>query len=293
VGHHEPGISARAASEGVLRVGAGLFLAVIAVALTFYNPSWFAAATALVGLLAAREWHRLVRRPELRDAADRKPVHVQTVLTAVTIALVLASLLLHQAAAGLGLLVLGACLSFFLAGRAGDNPLWHGAGLLYIGIPCACLVALQALAPHGSTLVLGLFLIIWATDTGALVFGRLIGGAKLAPMISPGKTWAGTIGGSLTGALVYALYIAVLGFDVAAAFAFGLAFSLVAHAGDLLESKIKRHFGTKDTGGLIPGHGGMLDRIDSMLAAAPVMALLVFGLPLLGINFNPLFGGRL
>lgn len=285
-GGHHGGIAARRASEGALRLFVGLFLAVVAVALTFYNPKLFAAATALIGLLAAREWHRLVRRPELRAGADRRPMHVQTILTGVSIAAAMVALLWSAAWIAFALLVAGAMASFLLALREGDNPAWHGIGVLYIGVPCVALAALQGRAPHGSTLVLGLFLIIWATDTGALVFGRLIGGAKLAPVISPAKTWAGTIGGSISGALVYALYIAVLGFNVAAGLVFALAFSIVAHAGDLLESRVKRHFGAKDSGGMIPGHGGVLDRIDSMLAAAPVMALLVFGL-----HFNPLFGG--
>jgi phosphatidate cytidylyltransferase len=283
---HPERLAARPASEAVLRVGVGLFLAVVAVALTFYNPNWFAAATALVGLLAGREWHRLVRRPELREDAEAKPLHLQTILTGAAIGLAMAALLLGQALAACGVLAAGALASLLLALSDEDNPLWHGIGVLYVGAPCLALVALQSRASHGSTVVLGLFLIIWATDTGALVFGKLIGGAKLAPAISPAKTWAGTIGGSFTGALVYALYIAVLGFHVAAGFVFALAFSIVAHAGDLLESRVKRHFGAKDSGGLLPGHGGILDRIDSMLAAAPVMALLVFGL-----HFNPLFGG--
>jgi phosphatidate cytidylyltransferase len=132
-----------------------------------------------------------------------------------------------------------------------------------------------------------MFLIVWATDTGALVFGKLIGGRKLWPAVSPGKTWAGTIGGSLTAAFVFALYILFFGFPVGAALAFALALSVVAHLGDLLESWVKRRFGTKDTGGLIPGHGGVLDRMDSMFAASVVLALLVFW-----GHLNPMFGGH-
>jgi phosphatidate cytidylyltransferase len=105
--------------------------------------------------------------------------------------------------------------------------------------------------------------------------------------LSPGKTWAGTIGGSITAALVFGLYIAILDFAVVPAMAFALAFSVIAHLGDLFESLVKRRFGYKDSGGLIPGHGGVLDRVDSLLACSMVMALLVFGL-----HFNPLFGGR-
>ena len=285
--HHAGPATRRSASEGLLRVFFGLFLAAVAVALTFNNPKWFAAVTVLMGLLAAREWHRLVRPQAQRAAIEGRVLHAQTALTTLAITLAVTALLVRQPLAAFGLLVAGAAACFALGRLQDDNPLWHGGGVLYIGIPCLSLVALQALAPHASTIVLGLFLIVWGTDTGALVCGKLIGGRKLAPAISPGKTWAGTIGGSLTGALIYALYIAVLGFNALLAFLFALVFSVVVHAGDLFESYVKRRFGTKDSGGLIPGHGGALDRLDSTFAAAPAMALLVFGL-----SFNPLFGGH-
>jgi len=161
--------------------------------------------------------------------------------------------------------------------------------VLYIGVPALSLLALHLYpvdhAPHPQ-LVVGFFLLVWATDTGALIFGKLIGGKKLAPSISPGKTIAGTLGGSLCAAIVYGLYIGFYGFSVLPAMLFAFVFSAVAHGGDLLESFVKRRFGRKDSGSLIPGHGGVLDRVDSTFAAAPVMALLVFV-----AGLNPLFGG--
>ena len=119
------------------------------------------------------------------------------------------------------------------------------------------------------------------------MFGKLIGGKKIAPKLSPGKTWAGTIGGSITASMVFGLYIALFGFNAALAMVYAFVFSFVAHGGDLFESLVKRRFGYKDSGGLIPGHGGVLDRVDSLFAASVVLALLVFGL-----HFNPMFGGR-
>jgi phosphatidate cytidylyltransferase len=159
--------------------------------------------------------------------------------------------------------------------------------VFYLGLPALALVALRLFPAQGSLKVLGLFLIVWATDTGALVFGKLIGGKKIAPRISPGKTWAGTIGGSITAAAVFGLYVAFFSFNMPLAMLFAFVFSFAAHGGDLFESLVKRRFGTKDSGGLIPGHGGVLDRMDSMFAASVVLALLVFGL-----HFNPLFGGH-
>jgi phosphatidate cytidylyltransferase len=281
------GQAVRTASEGVLRVLFGVFLAVIAVALTFGKPVWFAVVTALAMTLAAREWHRMVRTPLERDTADQQPLLLQTAVTGATIALAMAALLLHQIPVAFLLLALGATVAYVLAHLRGDNPLWHAGGVVYVGLPALALVGLKGLAPQGPQTVLGLFLIVWATDTGALVFGKLIGGAKLAPRLSPGKTWAGAIGGSVTAATVFGLYIAFFGFHALSAMLFAFVFSFVAHGGDLFESLVKRRFGYKDSGGLIPGHGGALDRLDSLFAASMVLAILVFGL-----HFNPLFGGH-
>ena len=187
------------------------------------------------------------------------------------------------------LLVIGAVVAYFLALQRDDNPLWHAVGVLYIGLPALALVGLRVLPAksQGIWLVLGLFAIVWATDTGALIFGKLIGGKKLAPKLSPGKTWAGTIGGTVTALVVFLPFVAIFAVNAFSALAFAAGLSVVAHLGDLLESAIKRYFGYKDSGGLIPGHGGMLDRVDSLFAASVAMALVVFGL-----HFNPLSGGH-
>ena len=277
----------RSASEGVLRVLFGVFMAVLAVALVLTSPLWFAVVIVLMVLFAAREWHRLVRSPPQRAIADMQPIHVQTAVTAATVALAVTALMLHQPLIAFALIVVGAVASFVLAQRRDDNPAWHAFGVLYLGLPALALSGLREFAAQGALTVLGLFLIVWATDTGALVFGKLIGGTKLWPAVSPGKTWAGTIGGSVTAMAVFSLYIAFFSFNVAAALSFALGLSIVAHLGDLFESWVKRRFGTKDSGGLIPGHGGVLDRMDSMFACSVVLALLVFGL-----HVNPMFGGH-
>jgi phosphatidate cytidylyltransferase len=279
--------SRRTGSEAFLRVLFGVFLAVIAIALVFYSPDWYAAVTVLVALFGAREWHRMVRSPAQREAADLRPVHIQTALTAGAIACAVAALVLRQVPLAFVLLAVGAVAACFLSRRRDDNPLWHAGGVIYIGLPSLALVALRVYPPQGALVVMGLFLIVWATDTGALVFGKLIGGRKMAPRLSPGKTWAGTIGGSVTAAVVFGLYIAFFGFNLWLAMLFAFVFSFAAHGGDLFESLVKRRFGYKDSGGLIPGHGGVLDRMDSMFVASIVLALLVFGL-----HLNPLFGGH-
>ena len=285
----------RSGGEMVLRVVFGIFMAFVALGLAVVSdPRPFALVTLLLILFAAREWHRLVRRPELRaliegNKANMRPFHIQTIITTAAIGLGMAAVLLHVVWAGLALLVIGAVASFVWAQRMQDNPAWHAAGVFYLGLPALALVALRIFptSAAGTWTIVGLFLIVWSTDTGALVFGKLIGGKKLWPAVSPGKTWAGTIGGTLAAMVVYALFAALLSVSPGPSLLFAAGMSVVAHLGDLLESGLKRHFGTKDSGGLIPGHGGALDRMDSMLLASVVLALLVFGL-----HVNPMFGGH-
>jgi phosphatidate cytidylyltransferase len=151
--------------------------------------------------------------------------------------------------------------------------IWPCMGVWYIGLTIVALIWLRGADDAGWDDVLFLLLVVWATDIAAYLAGRLIGGPKLAPAISPGKTWSGAIGG-LAGALVVGWVAAPGGFGLAVA----AALSVVAQAGDLMESAIKRHFGVKDSGKLIPGHGGLLDRLDGVLTAAPAAALLALAM---------------
>ncbi len=256
----------------------GIVLAGVAILALSYAPGYFAGLVVAMTILAAYEWHRMV--------AMGSTYRVETAVTAVSVAIAAAALLLTRSAwPALILLAAGALAAVLLAVRRGQNPFWQALGVIYLGLPALALVSLRAFPNRGALVIVGLFLIVWATDTGALIFGNLIGGPRLAPKLSPSKTWAGTIGGSATAALVFGLYILLLGgvFWIGALFA--LFFSAVAHAGDLFESFVKRRFGIKNSGALIPGHGGVLDRMDSTLSASVALALLVFL-----AHFNPLFG---
>lgn len=284
-----PARAQRSGGETALRIFFGIFLGLVAIALAvmpWYTP--FVMATVLVMMFAAREWHRMVRSPAQREIADNQPIHVQTAVTVGAIIFSVTAICFEQVVIALALLVIGAVAAYVLAQRRADNPAWHAVGVLYIGLPALALVTLRVLSPNGILLIVALFIIVWATDTGALVFGKLIGGKKMAPGISPGKTWAGTIGGTVAALAVFAPYAAMLASNLAVALGFALVLSVVAHLGDLLESAIKRQFGFKDSGGLIPGHGGMLDRADSLFAASVVFAILVFG-----FGFNPFFGAAI
>lgn len=149
-------------------------------------------------------------------------------------------------------------------------------GLPYIGCGAAALAWLRADGDVGRAEVYFLVLLVWASDIGAYTVGRVIGGPRLAPAISPNKTWSGAIGG-LVVAVVVALatcFMIQAPGSLVASVGMAAALSIVAQAGDLFESAIKRHAGAKDSGHLIPGHGGLLDRLDALLAAAPVAAVL-------------------
>jgi len=160
------------------------------------------------------------------------------------------------------------------------------AGIPYAGIGGLSLLWLRLQPGSGFTDTMFLVFVIWSTDVGAYVTGRIFGGPKMAPKISPGKTWSGSAGGFIAAGLFGALLAGGFrGFNLAA-LPDACLLSVFAQAGDLLESAIKRKLGVKDSGRSIPGHGGLFDRLDGFLTAAPVAAILALGahggLPLWG-----------
>jgi phosphatidate cytidylyltransferase len=175
-------------------------------------------------------------------------------------------------------LVLAASTGMALEWRAmirGRGAGWlSAAGLAYILPAAVALLWLRAPEPGGFGAVLFVLCVVWASDIGAYMVGRLVGGPKLAPAVSPGKTWSGACGGLVAAALVGVAAAKLAGGAPRAALISAAALGVVAQAGDLLESALKRHFGVKDSGHLIPGHGGLLDRLDAVLLAAPAAALL-------------------
>lgn len=154
--------------------------------------------------------------------------------------------------------------------RRRPMPALRAFGILYIAVPCVALISLRA-DGQGEYWILWLFLVVWATDIGAYAFGRTFGGPKLAPSVSPNKTWSGAIGGLVSAVLFSLPMVAVIdGLDILPDIALAAGLSAVSQAGDLFESGLKRCFGVKDSGSLIPGHGGLFDRLDGLLVAAPL-----------------------
>ena len=158
----------------------------------------------------------------------------------------------------------------------GGRIMWLFCGLFYIIVPCGALIYLRSNPAAGMETLIWLLAVVWATDTAAYGAGRLIGGPKLSPVISPNKTWAGLLGGLGAAGIVGALTAVILDKDGVMVLAMSsVAIGLVSQAGDLAESWVKRHFRVKDTSTIIPGHGGLFDRVDGLLAAA--VAVVVIG----------------
>jgi phosphatidate cytidylyltransferase len=182
---------------------------------------------------------------------------------------------------GLAMLAASFLLTAMATGRIGADrgarraPVTFAAGIVMIGAALLSLLYLRDDRTIGFANVMFLMVVVWATDVGAYMFGRLLGGPRLVPLVSPAKTWAGAAGGVLA-AIAAGLLAARLfgaGYDLRAAWA-ALGLGLFAQCGDLGESWLKRRRGLKDSSRIIPGHGGLLDRLDGVLASAPAAALL-------------------
>lgn len=272
------GVLAQAVARLRVRVLSALVLAPPVLGAVVYGPPFFDVLVAAGAVILAWEWSRLCGGPA--------PGAMGLVLGGALLTAVVAAAL-ERPGVSLAILLLGFAAVFGVAAAlvrgaapeegtgAPDRRLWLAAGVLYIGVPCVALEWMRADAVLGRDIVLWLFAVVWAADSGSYGFGRLIGGPKLAPAISPKKTWAGLLGGIACAGAAGAATAAVLGNNgVAPPAAFGAVLGTVAQGGDLAESWIKRRFGVKDAGTIIPGHGGLLDRVDGLMAAAVVTALI-------------------
>ncbi len=250
-----------------LRILSALVLAPIAIAAAWFGWPWLPILTAMAGAVMAWEWARLCHAGRLGASG--------VVLIGVVLGAVAA-----QAAAGVGVAVglslVGAAIVCWMAQREhGGDAQWLALGALWVGIPCVLLLWLARPDDIGPRTVLWIFAVVWATDIGAYAIGRRFGGPLLAPRWSPRKTWAGLIGGAGCAALAGWGTARVLGSSAVLPLVLASAgLAIVGQFGDLAESAAKRRFGVRDSSGLIPGHGGLLDRLDGLLAVIPAVALL-------------------
>ena len=235
-----------------------------------YAGGWVFAVLVGVGVvLLANEWDRLCGGDGLGGIVGLLQGGV------LLAAVVLAGAGLFFAAGVV--VVLGAGGAALVAPQFGRGRLWPVAGMVYFAAPAIAILWLRAEPEAGRQSVLWVLALVWATDVGAIVVGRTLKGPRLAPRISPAKTWSGFFGGLAGAVLVGASAAWLTGFASATVLMVvsgGLA--VVSQIGDLIESAVKRHYGVKDSGALIPGHGGILDRLDGLLLVAPVTAVLAW-----------------
>jgi phosphatidate cytidylyltransferase len=157
-----------------------------------------------------------------------------------------------------------------------DKKKWRLIGFFYIAIPLYCAVAIRIL---DNEILFWMFAIIWATDIFAFFAGRSLGGNKIAPEISPNKTWSGLIGGVVASMGIGLISAMIFPGSILFFLIISILISIVEQISDLLESKFKRIFGVKDSGDIIPGHGGVLDRLDGMILVAPLVWIIIFLFP--------------
>jgi phosphatidate cytidylyltransferase len=249
------------------RVLSAITLAPLPIAAIWFGSPWLPLLTAVAGAVMAWEWGRLCRGGRFGATG--------VVLVGVVL-VTIATATLTTLGLAVGFALLGACVVFWSArGRTDFHPKWTAFGSLWVTLPCICLLWLARGDPNGRATLLWVLAVVWATDIGGYVVGRTLGGPRLAPRWSPRKTWAGLAGGAACAALAgWATALWLGNSPVLPLVLLSAGLAIVEQFGDLAESLAKRRFGVKDSSGLIPGHGGLLDRVDGLLAVIPVVALL-------------------
>ena len=249
------------------RIISGAILAGLAYAIAWTGPGAFALLILAIAVVLSWEWGRMVR-----GVSTDLAFYVHAACLAVAIALTV----FGYAALSLAVIVTGSIILVPLV--FGSGAVLSALGMFYVGLPAVALLWLRMSEPYGFAAILFLFAVVWSSDIAAYASGRLIGGPKLWPRVSPNKTWAGLMGALAAGSAAGAIAAALVAAPLLRLVLIGLALSFVAQAGDLAESALKRVFGRKDASDLIPGHGGFMDRMDSIVAAAVAAALLALAL---------------
>ena len=251
------------------RVVSAAIIAPIVLALVIVDVWTFAFLAAVSAVLMALEWRDLISA-----RFDQTAGNLAGMAAGGAAVLVILMMALGWAELALLLALFCASSSGLIATVASGSAFWTIIGVLYISLPMLALVWLRALPEHGLAMTIWLLMVVWAADIVAYFTGRGIGGPRLAPSISPGKTWSGFCGGMAGAVVIGALVTLVNGpFRILTALLLAVGVSVAAQVGDLAESAIKRRAGLKDSGTLIPGHGGLFDRVDGLLFAAPLLAI--------------------
>lgn len=249
----------------LVRALSALVLLPVAVFIVYLGGWFFCALVVAAGFLILREWRRMTGAggPRWLLAVEGGVLALASILLEVGNV----SAMFLAAAGGLGLVAA-------LAKLAGSRAGWRVLGLLYVLAPALSALWLREVPETGFALCVWALALVWATDIGAYLVGASFGGPKLWPAVSPKKTWSGLVGGMALAAGVSVLLGLALDLELGAIWLalMGAVLALLAQAGDILESAIKRHFDVKDSGSLIPGHGGVMDRVDGLVFVMPVVA---------------------
>lgn len=250
------------------RFVSGLILGVVALAMLVASPLTLAVLATLIAAVMSWEWGGLVRDNGF-DAAG--VTHIVIALAAGALAT------MGSTGYAIAIAMAGAILVALLAARSKTIAL-SALGVLYTCLPIIALIWLRR-DELGLAATLFVLLVVIATDTGAYFTGRAIGGPKLWPAVSPKKTWSGLIGGVTAAMLVAAIFplVSATGYWPWL-IPLGAILALTGQGGDLAESALKRHFSRKDASNLIPGHGGFMDRMDGVVAAGAVAAVIAFAI---------------
>ena len=254
----------RSLSEAGVRTISALVLAPFVLAATYVGTPLFELLVAAAALAMSWEWSRMCNAGRFEAAGG---VFAATVLLALALG--------ATGGYDIAVVVLGTgAVATAITARAGGagHPGWTTVGVIAVGVCCLALIWLRTAPVAGMAAIFWLLGTVWATDIGAYVTGRLVGGPRLAPRISPNKTWAGLLGGVVCAASWGAAWGALTDAGMAGAVVISAITAVVAQVGDLGVSAVKRRFGVKDASRLIPGHGGMLDRVDGFLLTAPAIA---------------------
>jgi len=249
-----------------VRVVSALVLAPVALAAVWFGGWVFALLLAIAAVLMSMETTRLL-------FGTASPLAAAPLAVTALLAIVLSAMGLPAAAVALA----AAGMAFSLAARSWKaEPLWPAfIAFPYVVLPLVALIWLRGDEAYGLAAIFWLLTMVWAVDICAYFAGRFIGGPKLAPRISPKKTWAGLIGGMVGAVIVSVGFSLWLGMGMPVLLAIvALGLTILEQAGDFAESAMKRRAGVKDSGALIPGHGGILDRVDGLIAVVLGAALL-------------------
>ncbi len=257
-----------------LRLLSALVLVPLAVTVVYFGAWPLAGFLGLVGVLMLFEWYRMALSDGAHMAAFAPVFMVSTVSALLCFYFATNSNWL----ASILTLGIGSLGSLILSlKKAKTQALWVVAALPYIVFPGIIFIWIRAEVDLGLEIIFWMLFVVWATDSGGYIAGRSIGGWKLAPSISPNKTWAGFFGGIVLSILmgVIAAYL-IEDASLQVFVILSAVLSVISQLGDLFESAVKRHFGVKDISGFIPGHGGVLDRMDGLLFVLMAVGLFAF-----------------